>query len=167
MTADISSSSAALPPLSHVLETCLYVRDVAASARFYREALKVEPFMESPRMTGFSLGSTTLLLFQLGSTASDIHTPKGVIPGHGPSESILSSLLSKNQGYGDRVQLKQHFCLAVKDPEDVAHWDAHLQKQGVRILGRMNWDRGGKSVYFEDPDGHVAEIGSRGIWAHY
>jgi catechol 2,3-dioxygenase-like lactoylglutathione lyase family enzyme len=120
-------------------------------------------------MSGFSLGTTTLLLFQLGSTTSDVHTPTGVIPGHGPSETILSSLLSKNQDNSDAVQqtLKQHFCLAVKDPQDVAHWDTHLQKQGVRILGRMNWDRGGKSVYFEDPDGHVGEIGSRGIWAHY
>ncbi|KKA17573.1 hypothetical protein T310_8489 [Rasamsonia emersonii CBS 393.64] len=176
-----SSSSAALPPLSHILETCLYVRDVGASARFYRQVLKVEPFLESPRVSGFSLGSTTLLLFQLGSTASDIHTPKGVIVGHGPSESIVSALLSKThkssssssnssknaEGDGGNVHLKQHFCLAVKDPEDVAQWDAHLQKEGVRILGRMTWDRRGKSVYFEDPDGHVGEIGSRGIWAHY
>lgn len=46
-------------------------------------------------------------------------------------------------------------------------WDEHLQNQGVRILGRTDWERGGKNVYFEDPDGHVGEIGSRGIWAHY
>ena len=31
----------------------------------------------------------------------------------------------------------------------------------------MDWELGGKSVYFEDPDGHVGEIGSKGIWKHY
>lgn len=43
----MSSSATALPPLSHVLETCLYVRDLEKSARFYREALNIEPFMQS------------------------------------------------------------------------------------------------------------------------
>jgi hypothetical protein len=41
------TASTTLPPLSHVLETCLYVRDVKASSKFYREALNIEPFMES------------------------------------------------------------------------------------------------------------------------
>lgn len=37
----------------------------------------------------------------------------------------------------------------------------------MKILGRMDWEKGGKSVYFEDLDGHVGEVGSRGVWAHY
>jgi catechol 2,3-dioxygenase-like lactoylglutathione lyase family enzyme len=92
-----------------------------------------------------------------------------MIPGHGPSSSVLSQLLptqSEDSG-SEEARLKQHFCFAVPNVEDVVKWDEHLQNQGVRILGRMQWERGGKSVYFEDPDGHVGEIGSRGIWAHY
>jgi len=89
----------------------------------------------------------------------------GVIPGHGPSDSIILSLRSEPPI--DRTSLKQHFCFAVDSPADVVQWDAHLQKLGVPITGRMDWDLGGKSVYFEDPDGHVGEIGSRGIWKHY
>ena len=46
-------------------------------------------------------------------------------------------------------------------------WDKHLQKLGIEVTGRMDWEKGGKSIYFEDPDGHVGEIGSRGIWPHY
>lgn len=114
-----------------------------------------------PRVTAFNLGSTTLLLFELGSTHQDItiNTEKshGIIPGHGPNAALLQSGNS----------LKQHFCFAVKSPEDVDEWNSHLEKSGVRILGRMNWELGGKSVYFEDPDGHVGEIGSKGIWKHY
>lgn len=120
-------------------------------------------------MAGFSLGTTTLLIFQLGLTASDIHTPTGLIPGHGPTESVLSSILPSNRGddNDDSARLKQHFCVAVKDPDDVVQWDQHLQNQNIRILGRMDWELGGKSVYFEDPDGHVGEIDSKGIWKHY
>lgn len=117
-------------------------------------------------MAGFNLGSTTLLLFQLGLTSKDFTTPNGGVgPGHGPSESIIPSLLSDT--LGDRTHLKQHFCFAVDSPAEVVQWDSHLQNLGVPITGRIDCDLGGKSVYFEDPDGHVGEVGSRGIWKHY
>jgi hypothetical protein len=34
-------------PLTHILETCIYVRDIEASARFYQETLNIAPFIES------------------------------------------------------------------------------------------------------------------------
>lgn len=112
-------------------------------------------------MTAFNLGSTTLLLFKIGATHQDITIDSkkahGIIPGHGPKEALV-------QGGND---LKQHFCFAVKSPQDVDEWYTHFEKLGVRILARMDWELGGKSVYFEDPDGHVGEVGSRGIWKHY
>lgn len=37
----------------------------------------------------------------------------------------------------------------------------------MKMRGRINWPGGGRSIYFEDIDGHVGEIGSRGIWPHY
>lgn len=49
----------------------------------------------------------------------------------------------------------------------MSKWDTHFQEEGVKILARMDWEKGGRSVYFEDLDGHIGEIGSRGIWAHY
>ena len=67
----------------------------------------------------------------------------------------------------EEVKLKQHFCLAVATPQDVSKWDSHLRKSKVKITGRMELERGGRSVYFEDLDGHVGEVGSRGIWEHY
>lgn len=120
-------------------------------------------------MSGFSFGITTLLLFQLGATTSDIEVQGGVIPSHGPSPSIVPQILSTRSHCGstENAELKQNFCFAVPYPGDVDRWDEHLQALDVRILGRMDWERGGKSVYFEDLDGHVGEIGSRGIWAHY
>ncbi|MBB4053673.1 catechol 2,3-dioxygenase-like lactoylglutathione lyase family enzyme [Devosia subaequoris] len=31
----------------------------------------------------------------------------------------------------------------------------------------MAWDRGGKSLYFRDSDGHLIELGTPGIWRTY
>ncbi|KAL4755624.1 VOC family protein [Aspergillus foveolatus] len=156
-----------LPPLTHVLETCLYVRDIQASKKFYEDVLNIKPFMQSHRSACFSLGNTTLLLFQLGQTDADITTPSGVIPRHGPSAQIVAKLNAAKASDGDSENLKQHFCVAVQSTEDVAQWEAYLQKKGVPIISCMNWERGGKSVYFADLDGHLAEIASRGIWPHY
>ncbi|KAL2222396.1 Glyoxalase/Bleomycin resistance protein/Dihydroxybiphenyl dioxygenase [Thermoascus aurantiacus ATCC 26904] len=167
MSMSTDSKSPHLPPLSHILETCLYVRDLKASVKFYRDNFLMEPFLESPRVAAFSLGLTTLLLFQLGQTAADIRTPAGLIPGHGPSAPVTAALLDIFTPGSSDVGLRQHFCLAVRDPADVDRWEEHLRSRGVKVRGRMEWERGGRSVYFEDLDGHVGEIGSRGIWAHY
>ncbi|KAL2851888.1 Glyoxalase/Bleomycin resistance protein/Dihydroxybiphenyl dioxygenase [Aspergillus pseudoustus] len=163
------------PPLTHILETCLYVQDIAASVKFYQETLNIAPFLESPRVTAFSLGTTTLLLFELGQTGEDIHTPSGTIPLHGPTAELLASLrhshshssVEKGEEEEQRQSLRQHFCLAVQSPEQVEQWEKHLRAQGVQVLSRMGWERGGKSVYFEDLDGHVVEIASKGVWPHY
>jgi catechol 2,3-dioxygenase-like lactoylglutathione lyase family enzyme len=185
------------PLLTHILETCIYVRDVQASVKFYQETLGIAPFIESvtlrlqrsshrrfilkdkvntpqPRVTGFSLGPTTLLLFELGKTGMDVHTPTGTIPLHGPTARVLASLQhssanrdGNNDGGEEPQSLKQHFCLAVQDPEEVEQWEEHLRCKGVKVLSAMGWERGGRSVYFEDLDGHVVEIASRGVWPHY
>ncbi|KAL3493884.1 Glyoxalase/Bleomycin resistance protein/Dihydroxybiphenyl dioxygenase [Aspergillus germanicus] len=158
------------PPLTHILETCIYVRDVEASVKFYQETLGIAPFIESPRVTGFSLGPTTLLLFELGKTGTDVITPTGTIPLHGPTARVLASLQhsgANEDDSGEAQSLKQHFCLAVQTPEEVEQWEERLRGKGVKVLSTMGWKRGGRSVYFEDLDGHVVEIASRGVWPHY
>lgn len=177
------------PTITHILETCLSVRSMSESAEFYKKVLGLEPFLEAvsslstypnplpkgprliklqPRITGFALGPTTLLLFQIGATAEDsVMEGRGVIPGHGPSQDIIDALQTRNPNGGSQSTLKQHFCLAVKSPEDVCEWERRFKEHEVQVLGTMNWERGGRSVYFADPDGNVGEIGSKGIWEHY
>ena len=38
---------------------------------------------------------------------------------------------------------------------------------GIAIEGRTKWSRGGESVYFRDPDGHLLELATPGLWAIY
>ena len=137
------------------------------SVDFYRSTLRLgEPFLSNDRIAGFSLGNgTTLLLFQRGSTTKDLpmrapdapspfKTP-AIIPAHGLSDK------------DDQVRLKTHFALAVDKPEDVDAWERELGEKGVPLLGNVQWPGGGRSVYFSDPDEHVGELASHGIWPHY
>ncbi|KIW99948.1 uncharacterized protein Z518_10876 [Rhinocladiella mackenziei CBS 650.93] len=169
------------PPITHILETCLMVKDLDASVEFYKDVFNVEPFLKSPRLAGFSFSQTTLLLFQLGLTASDTPMPdnRGTIPGHGPTSDILDILVpDKNPDVSSssgttqtktvsNSGLNQHFCFAVPSPNDVGLWENWFEEKNVKILGKVDWERGGRSVYFADLDGNVGEVGSRGIWAHY
>lgn len=114
-------------------------------------------------MAVFPFGATTLILFGLGRTQDDQKSESGIVPGHGPSRDILANL----HGADGQQSLGQHYCLAVEKVEDVKQWEAWFAAENVKTLGVMNWEKGGRSIYFEDPDGHVGEIGSRGIWSHY
>jgi catechol 2,3-dioxygenase-like lactoylglutathione lyase family enzyme len=161
-----------MPPtkLTHVLETCLYVKSKSESDHFYRDILGLAPSIQSPRVSVYPLGDTTLILFQLGLTQGDIHPedhPEFTIPGHGPTQPIIDAIQSENEQNGGQQRLQQHFCLAVPSRQDTEKWEEYLKAKDVKILGLMDWERGGRSVYFADPDGHIGEIGSRGIWAHY
>ncbi|KIW11918.1 hypothetical protein PV08_09191 [Exophiala spinifera] len=171
MTASSAPVPPPPPPITHILETCLMVKDIRTSTDFYRDTFNVKPFLDTPRLSGFSLGQTTLLLFQLGATAADAPMPddRGTIPGHGPSRDILDLLERQPATAHDRAAtgLHQHFCFAVKTPEDVGTWETWLEEKKVKLIGKVDWPRGGKSVYFADPDGNVGEVGSRGIWEHY
>lgn len=150
-----------------------------ASVAFYRDVLGLTSDVHSARLTTFPIGITTLILFQLGMTEADFTTAekstgqKLIIPGHGPDQVIIDAIKqgggeayassNKDVGYKD-ISLRAHFCLAVPTISDVEDFESYLKMRDVRIRGVMHWERGGRSVYFEDPEGNVGEIGSRGIW---
>jgi len=39
--------------------------------------------------------------------------------------------------------------------------------EGIPIEDRKTWDRGGQSIYFRDPDGHLLELATPGVWTIY
>lgn len=61
-------------------------------------------------------------------------------------------------------QLHLAFAIAA---DMVDQWRARLSESGIAIEEDRAWDRGGHSLYFRDPDGHLVELGSPGIWANY
>jgi hypothetical protein len=48
-----------------------------------------------------------------------------------------------------------YVAFAVTAPQ-LAEWEAQLERCKVAIEGRTSWPRGGRSVYFRDPDGASA-----------
>jgi catechol 2,3-dioxygenase-like lactoylglutathione lyase family enzyme len=53
------------------------------------------------------------------------------------------------------------------DAETLGDWEERLAMHGVAVEGRTRWTRGGQSVYFRDPDGHLLELATPGLWATY
>jgi catechol 2,3-dioxygenase-like lactoylglutathione lyase family enzyme len=137
-----------MPAITHLLESSLYAADVAVTARFYEDVLGLTAMLRSPRLIAFDAGASgVLLVFQRGATEQDLDTPEGRIPGH--------------DGQG-----RLHVAFGIR-ADSLADWRARLAAAGVAIIGETHWRRGGTSLYCHDPDGHVVELATPGLWPNY
>ena len=130
-----------------LLETALYARDLAVSAAFYERVLNLPVLLRNPRMAAFDAGrGSVLLVFQQGASTQDTSGERGTIPGHDARGRL-------------------HFALSIA-ANDLAGWRARLAQEGVAIVSEYHWPLGGMSLYFHDPDGHVGELATPGLWAN-
>ncbi|MDB4942845.1 MAG: glyoxalase [Labilithrix sp.] len=137
-----------MPPITGLLETALYVDDMGRSVRFFRDVLGLSPMLETPTLTAFDAGSRgVLLVFLRGGSTVDKTSPRGVVPGHDGSGPL-------------------HMAFAIP-ADSYEAWQAHLAAANVPSRGEMQWAAGGRSLYFEDPDGHVLELATPGLWKNY
>jgi catechol 2,3-dioxygenase-like lactoylglutathione lyase family enzyme len=143
------AKSTAVPPVHGVVETCLYTDNLARATAFYRDVLGLSPMTgDGERFQAFDSGAgRVLLLFKRGATLEPVPAPVGMIPPH--------------DGYGPL-----HLALAI-DAADYDSWCARLRSHKVAIESETHWDRGGRSVYFRDPDKHLIELVTPGIWPNY
>jgi catechol 2,3-dioxygenase-like lactoylglutathione lyase family enzyme len=131
-----------------ILETALHVEDVARSRNFYQSIFGFLVLDGDDRFCALNVADKqVLLLFKKGGSTEPITLPGGVIPPHG--------------GAG-----KMHFAFSIP-ATDLAAWEGRLREHGIAIESRVNWARGGTSIYFRDPDSHLAELVTPGIWAIY
>lgn len=133
------------PGIRRVLETCLYVDDMERARRFYEEVIGLEPGISDERITAYRAGDTMLLLFTRGGTREPVKLPTGTIPphdGHGPA----------------------HFAFSIR-ADSLEAWRDHLEANGVSVISTVKWpDANSTSLYFHDPDGHVVELATPGLW---
>jgi catechol 2,3-dioxygenase-like lactoylglutathione lyase family enzyme len=137
-----------MPSLTGVLETALYVGDLERSIRFYKTVFEFETLEADDRFCALNVGGRqVLLLFRKGGTTAPVAIPGGTIPPH--------------DGEGHL-----HMAFSIAAPER-KKWEDWLSKKEVAIESRVLWPRGGQSLYFRDPDGHLIELATPGLWAIY
>ena len=59
-----------------------------------------------------------------------------------------------------------HVAFAIAASE-LPSWEAWLAENGIAVEERRTWELGGVSVYFRDPDRHLIEIATPGVWSIY
>jgi catechol 2,3-dioxygenase-like lactoylglutathione lyase family enzyme len=50
---------------------------------------------------------------------------------------------------------------------DLPGWESRLSSLGVAVESTVHWPQGGTSLYFRDPDQHLIELATPGIWPNY
>jgi len=130
------------PKLTGFLETALYVEDVGRAVEFYGRVLGFEVIEKDDRLSALGVaGRQVLLLCKRGASRELPHTAHDATG-------------------------QQHLCFAVEAAE-LDRWEKWLAETGVDIVERRTWERGGRSVYFRDPDGHLLELATPGTWTTY
>jgi catechol 2,3-dioxygenase-like lactoylglutathione lyase family enzyme len=130
------------PKSEGILESSLYVNDVAASAQFYEKIFGFPVISDfGERGCAMQAGDHhVLLLFRKGGSCE---------------------IVSPHDGDGEL-----HVAFAISASE-LTRWEAWLAENGISVEEKRMWERGGTSVYFRDPDRHLLEIATPGVWSNY
>ena len=128
-----------------VLESALYVDDLAAAEAFYGDRLGLERIGRvDGRHAFFRCGAGVVLIFD--PAATEVVDPGAAlpVPPHGA------------RGPG-------HLCFAA-EPQGIEAWRDRLGALGIAIEAEVRWPGGGRSIYFRDPAGNSLEIAEARIW---
>ena len=130
------------PTVDGILETSLYVSDLSRAVRFYKELFGF-PLISEFGERGCALEAgprQVLLLFKKGASRA---------------------IQSPHDGDGEL-----HVAFAIPSSE-LAGWESRLREKGIAVEEKTAWERGGKSLYFRDPDRHLLELATPGVWSVY
>jgi len=126
------------PKTEGILESSLYVTDVARSAQFYEKIFGFQVVSEfGERGCAIKAGNRqVLLLFRKGGSR-DTPTP--------------------HDGDGEL-----HLAFAIAAAE-LSSWETWLGENGIAVEEKRAWELGGHSLYFRDPDRHLIEVARFGL----
>ena len=138
------------PAVNGVVESALYTDDLARATAFYREVMGFTLMKgDGERFQALDAGANrVLLLFKHGGTLTPQPIPTGgVIPPHDGNGPL-------------------HIAFGIAEA-DYAAWCRRLIDLDITIESETCWERGGRSIYFRDPDEHLIELVTPGIWPNY
>jgi catechol 2,3-dioxygenase-like lactoylglutathione lyase family enzyme len=138
----------AMPPITGILETALYVKDMDRAVEFFERLFGFPIMNGDDRFCAFNVApGNVLLLFLCGGTLTSVETGYGAIPPH--------------DGLGTT-----HMAFSIS-AADLPAWEERLKQSGIAIESVVRWPKGSVSLYFRDPDDHLIELATPGLWANY
>jgi catechol 2,3-dioxygenase-like lactoylglutathione lyase family enzyme len=147
-TINTAATGPGAPLPSAILETCLSVTELPRSRDFYAGLFGYSVMRSDDRFCALNIAERqVLLLFRRGSDPLGTTLPFGFIPPHG----------SSGQSH-----------IGFNIPRDsLPAWQARLAERGIAVESSFTWPTGGTSVYFRDPDRHLLELLTPGVWPIY
>ena len=138
----MSDAISSRPRVNGILETSLYVRSPTRSVEFYRRVFGFEPIepeqkkgiTDETRLCAMRAGDRSVLLLFMEGATPDTNATGGMHIAFGIARSELPA------------------------------WEAWLSEQGIPIESRKTWKYGGEALYFRDPDDHLLEVVTPGVW---
>ena len=130
------------PKTVGILESSLYVSDLPRSIRFYQDTFGFSLISDfGERGCALRAGpGQVLLLFKKGASRA---------------------ISSPHDGDGE---LHRAFAIVAAE---LPNWETFLQDRGSAVEEKRQWEAGGRSVYFRDPDRHLLELATPGTWSIY
>ena len=141
----MSDATSSRPQVNGILETSLYVEHPVRSVEFYRRVFGFEPIVpdqkegitDQTRLCAMRAGDRSVLLLFKRGATVDTNATGAIHIAFGIGRS------------------------------DLPTWEAWLSQQGIAIELRKTWEYGGEALYFRDPDGHLLEVVTPGVWSIY
>ena len=140
------------PTVTGIVEAALHVQEVARSMDFYQGLFGFEAELRNDAIGVLRIPNRqALILFPRTANPQPVVNPpiaiEGTIPSHGASG-------------------RMHVAFSIH-ADELEPWRARLTARGINIEGVVRWKRGGTSVYFRDPDEHLIELITPGLWSFY
>jgi len=141
----MSNATSRRPQVNGILETSLYVESPTRSVEFYQRVfgfglIDVDPkegISDQTRLCAMRAGDRSVLLLFKKGATADTDATGAI-----------------------------HIAFSIARSELPA-WEVWLAQQAIPIELRQTWKYGGEALYFRDPDGHLLEVVTPGVWSIY
>ncbi|HUJ20094.1 MAG TPA: VOC family protein [Bryobacteraceae bacterium] len=139
-----------MPQVTGILESALFVGNLERARDFYGRVFGFEELEVSEDGCVLMVGKVQVFLL--------VTAAKALIASRTPGGTVPPCLAAPREAVG-----AGHMAFAVT-AADLDAWRAHLEREGVQVESEVAWQGGARSLYFRDPDGHLLELATPGIW---